>query len=41
VRAKLSFKTGEVREFITFMTNIYEKDGNGWLMVSHQAAMQP
>jgi ketosteroid isomerase-like protein len=39
--AKLTFKTGEVREFVTFTTNIYEKDGNRWLMVSHQAAMQP
>lgn len=39
--AKLVFKSGEVREFVTFTTNIYEKDGNRWLMVSHQAAMQP
>lgn len=39
--AKLTFKTGEVREFVTFTTNIYEKDGNRWLMVSHQASMQP
>jgi ketosteroid isomerase-like protein len=39
--AKLTFKTGEVREFVTFTTNIYEKEGNRWLMVSHQAAMQP
>ncbi len=39
--AKLTFKTGEVREFVTFTTNIYEEDGNRWLMVSHQAAMRP
>jgi len=39
--AKLKTKAGEVREFVTFTTNIFEKDGNRWLMVSHQAAIQP
>jgi ketosteroid isomerase-like protein len=39
--ARLKTKAGEVREFVTFTTNIYEKDGDRWLMVSHQAAMQP
>jgi ketosteroid isomerase-like protein len=39
--ARLKTNAGEVREFTTFTTNIYEKDGNRWLLVSHQAAMQP
>lgn len=39
--AKLTFKTGEVREFTTFTTNVFEKDGNRWLMVSHQAGVVP
>jgi ketosteroid isomerase-like protein len=39
--ARLKTKAGEVREFTTFTTNIYEKDGNRWLLVSHQAAIQP
>lgn len=39
--AKLTFKTGEVREFVTFTTNVFEKDGDRWLMVSHQAGIVP
>ena len=39
--AKLTFKTGEVREFVTFTTNVFEKDGDRWMIVSHQAGMVP
>jgi ketosteroid isomerase-like protein len=39
--AKLTFKTGEVREFITFTTNVFEKDGDRWMIVSHQAGIVP
>ena len=39
--AKLTFKTGEVREFVKFTTNVFEKDGDRWLMVSHQAGIVP
>ena len=34
-------KAGAPLAFATFVTNIYEKDGNRWLMVSHHAGMQP
>jgi len=39
--AKLTFKTGEVREFTTFATNVFEKDGDRWMIVSHQAGVVP
>jgi ketosteroid isomerase-like protein len=39
--ATLTFKTGEVREFVTFATNVFEKDGDRWMMVSHQAGIVP
>ena len=39
--AKLTFKTGEVREFVTFATNVFEKDGDRWMIVSHQAGIVP
>jgi len=32
---------GESFAFDTFVTNIFEKDGDHWLMVSHQAGIQP
>lgn len=34
-------KAGEAVAFEAFATNIFEKDGNRWLMVSHQAGVQP
>ncbi|MFM9943448.1 MAG: nuclear transport factor 2 family protein [Hyphomicrobiaceae bacterium] len=39
--AKVKTKAGEAREFTTFATNIFEKDGNRWLMVSHHAGIIP
>ena len=39
--AKLKTKAGEARAFDTFATNIYEKVGDRWLMVSHHAGIQP
>ena len=34
-------KAGEPIAFEAFATNIFEKDGNRWLMVSHHAGIQP
>lgn len=34
-------KAGEPFTFDTFVTNIFEKDGAKWLMVSHHAQIQP
>ena len=34
-------KAGTPFAFDTFVTNIYEKDGDRWLMVSHHAGIQP
>ena len=34
-------KAGEPVAFEAFATNIFEKDGNRWLMVSHHAGIQP
>ena len=34
-------KAGEPVAFEGFATNIFEKDGNRWLMVSHQVGIQP
>lgn len=34
-------KAGEPIAFETFATNIFEKDGNRWLMVSHHAGIIP
>ena len=39
--AKLKTKAGEPREFTAFVTNIFEKDGNRWLLVSQQAGIVP
>ena len=39
--AKLKTKAGEPREFTAFVTNVFEKEGNRWLMVSHQAGIVP
>jgi ketosteroid isomerase-like protein len=34
-------KAGEPIAFEAFATNVFEKDGDRWLMVSHQAGIQP
>lgn len=34
-------KAGEPIAFEAFATNVFEKSGNRWLMVSHQAGIQP
>lgn len=34
-------KAGEAFTFETFATNVFEKDGAKWLMVSHHAQIQP
>ena len=34
-------KAGEPFKFDTFATNIFEKEGNRWLLVSHHAQMMP
>ena len=34
-------KAGEAFAFDAFATNIFEKDGNRWRLVSHQAGIQP
>jgi len=34
-------KSGESVAFDTFTTNIFEKDGDRWLLVSHHAGIQP
>ena len=39
--AKLKTKAGEAREFTAFVTNVFEKDGAKWLMVSHHAGILP
>jgi ketosteroid isomerase-like protein len=37
--AKGKTKAGATVAFDIFVTNIYEKDGNHWLMVSHHAGI--
>ena len=32
---------GEPLKFDTFVTNIFEKEGDRWLMISHHAQMIP
>lgn len=39
--AKLKTKAGEARDFTAFVTNVFEKDGAKWLMVSHHAGIIP
>lgn len=40
--ADISFKSGsEPRIIDNFVTNIFEKDGDRWLMISHQAQVIP
>jgi ketosteroid isomerase-like protein len=34
-------KSGASIDFDVFVTNVFEKDGNRWLMVSHHAGIQP
>ena len=34
-------KAGEAFAFDTFATNVFEKEGDRWLMVSHHAGIQP
>jgi ketosteroid isomerase-like protein len=40
-RASGKNKAGEPFAFDTFVTNIFEKEGNRWLMVSHHAQVIP
>ncbi len=39
--AKVKTKAGDAREFTAFVTNIFEKEGDRWLLVSHQAGIPP
>jgi ketosteroid isomerase-like protein len=34
-------KAGELFAFDTFVTNVFEKEGDRWLMVSHHAGIVP
>jgi ketosteroid isomerase-like protein len=40
-RATGKNKAGEAIAFDAFATNVFEKEGDRWLMVSHQAGIQP